>query len=381
MRKSKKTIRFIIAIALAMVLAVGQLAGAGVEKVLAASHGPKPNGYAYIKLIDDASHTYIAIFSEHEETSKVEGLSYNKATNTLTMNNFEGPRLDVNEMGDDFTIKLVGTNTITQLQAWGFGYSGSVKLTGSGTLNINNSNDCGIELLSEVSKSQLYIDKDVKLNISCGGNAIHVSDSTHSTPIAFASGVAASKGKIATVSSYKPEQCEFSSSYGCKKNGKNYGWFVNLGDTVFVHDEDLNMVDTIPLKGITVPAKAVEKAGYTVKYTKTKIYFSGIAEKKLSISKGKVSVAKASIKSLTGAKKAFTVKVNKVSGAKGYQLRYATNSKMSRAKTSNFTSTSKKISGLKAKTNYYVQVRAYKADSKGKKIYGAWSAAKKVKTK
>ena len=73
MRKSKKTIRFIIAIALAMVLAVGQLAGAGVEKVLAASHGPKPNGYAYIKLIDDASHTYIAIFSEHEETSKVEG--------------------------------------------------------------------------------------------------------------------------------------------------------------------------------------------------------------------------------------------------------------------------------------------------------------------
>ena len=381
MRKSKKTIRFIIAIALAMVLAVGQLAGAGVEKVLAASHGPKPNGNAYIKLIDDASHTYIAIFSEHEETSKVEGLSYNKATNTLTMNNFEGPRLDVNEMGDDFTIKLVGTNTITQLQAWGFGYSGSVKLTGSGTLNINNSNDCGIELLSEVSKSQLYIDKDVKLNISCGGNAIHVSESTHSTPIAFASGVAASKGKITTVSSYKPAQCEFTCTYGCKKNGKNYGWFVNLGDTVVVHDEENNMVDIIPLKGITVPAKAVEKAGYTVKYTKTKIYFSGIAEKKLSISKGKVSVAKASIKSLTGAKKAFTVKVNKVSGAKGYQLRYATNSKMSRAKTSSFTSTSKKISGLKAKTNYYVQVRAYKADSKGKKIYGAWSAAKKVKTK
>ena len=45
-----------------------------------------------------------------------------------------------------------------------------------------------------------------------------------------------------------------------------------------------------------------------------------------------------------------------------------------------YTSVTKKITGLKAKTKYYVQVRSYKIVN-GKKYYSSWSAKKSVKTK
>ena len=43
--------------------------------------------------------------------------------------------------------------------------------------------------------------------------------------------------------------------------------------------------------------------------------------------------------------------------------------------------TSFTISGLKKKTCYYVKIRAYKKNSKGKKIYGAYSARKTIAKK
>ncbi|MBR1993144.1 MAG: hypothetical protein IJ988_02365, partial [Firmicutes bacterium] len=63
--------------------------------------------------------------------------------------------------------------------------------------------------------------------------------------------------------------------------------------------------------------------------------------------------------------------------------RYSTSSKMTGAKTvtvKGYSKTSKTIKKLKAKTNYYVQIRTYKT-VKGVKYYSGWSKAKKVKTK
>ena len=45
-----------------------------------------------------------------------------------------------------------------------------------------------------------------------------------------------------------------------------------------------------------------------------------------------------------------------------------------------YKSTGKKITGLKAKRKYYVQVRTYKI-VKEKKYYSSWSKVKPVKTK
>lgn len=96
----------------------------------------------------------------------------------------------------------------------------------------------------------------------------------------------------------------------------------------------------------------------------------------------KVSVAKAkkpTVKST--AKKKAKITIKKVSGAAGYQVRYATKKSMKAAKTKTTTKKNLTLSGLKSKKRYYVQVRAYKKDSTGKKIYGAWSTVKAVKIK
>lgn len=72
------------------------------------------------------------------------------------------------------------------------------------------------------------------------------------------------------------------------------------------------------------------------------------------------------------------VTIQKVSDAKGYQIRYSTSPGMSFSKKVLSSSNKKTISGLKAGRVYYVQVRAYKLDSKKNKIYGKWSNVKAV---
>ncbi len=92
----------------------------------------------------------------------------------------------------------------------------------------------------------------------------------------------------------------------------------------------------------------------------------------------------ASINKLTAKSKALSVKLNKqTTQTSGYQIQYATTKTFKSYKTATITSnktTTKTLSGLKAKTTYYVRVRAYKTVS-GVKIYSNWSAAKSMKTK
>ncbi|MCD8014223.1 MAG: leucine-rich repeat protein [Lachnospiraceae bacterium] len=94
----------------------------------------------------------------------------------------------------------------------------------------------------------------------------------------------------------------------------------------------------------------------------------------------KVTVKRASKPTLkSSSKKKMTVKLKKVSGAAGYQICYSTKKNMSSSKKKAVTSLSKTISGLKRGKTYYVQVRAYKIDSTGNRVYGSWSAKAKVK--
>lgn len=76
-----------------------------------------------------------------------------------------------------------------------------------------------------------------------------------------------------------------------------------------------------------------------------------------------------------------TVKWKKISGVAGYQVTYAAKSNFKGEKTKNVSNskTSCTITGLKKGTVYYVKVRAYKKDSNGKKVPGAYSAVKKIK--
>lgn len=91
-------------------------------------------------------------------------------------------------------------------------------------------------------------------------------------------------------------------------------------------------------------------------------------------------VGKGSIKSAKNVKRCkIKLKLNKVAGAKGYQIRYATNKKFKKAVIRN-SRLSYTIKKLKKGKTYYVEARAYVKSGKNK-VYGKWSKAKKVKIK
>lgn len=79
-----------------------------------------------------------------------------------------------------------------------------------------------------------------------------------------------------------------------------------------------------------------------------------------------------------GGTKTAKIVWKKVSGAKGYQVKYSTTKKFKKAKTKTKTAKTKKITLKKLNKNkYFVKVRAYKKVN-GKKVYGAWSSVLKI---
>lgn len=94
----------------------------------------------------------------------------------------------------------------------------------------------------------------------------------------------------------------------------------------------------------------------------------------------KVSVATGKIIS---AKRASATKISlryrKLSNVKGYEISYSRNKNFSSKIRIRHTSKTKiTLSSLVKKRTYYVRVRGYKLDSKGKKVYGKYSRIKKV---
>ena len=95
----------------------------------------------------------------------------------------------------------------------------------------------------------------------------------------------------------------------------------------------------------------------------------------------KITVKQTSISSAKNSKsKQIAIKYKKVSGAKGYEISYSTDKKFKKSVTKKTTSkTTYTIKSLKKGKTYYVRIRAYKVDSTGKKVYGKYTSAKKVK--
>lgn len=105
------------------------------------------------------------------------------------------------------------------------------------------------------------------------------------------------------------------------------------------------------------------------------------AEEKIGAASSSTTVKVAKVKSITAKKKsskAVTVKIKKVSGAKGYQVRYATKKSFKGSKAKLVKKTSVTLKKLKKGKTYYIKARAYKV-SGGKKVYGKYSKTVKVK--
>lgn len=129
---------------------------------------------------------------------------------------------------------------------------------------------------------------------------------------------------------------------------------------------------------LTYAAGRKKVGKYTVKVTFTGDY-SGT--KSLSFT---INPKGTTFKNVKAGSKKFTATWKKqATETTGYEIRYATNSKMKSAKTvtiSKKTKTSYTKSKLSAKKKYYVQIRTYKKVG-NTKFYSAWSKTKTVKTK
>ena len=93
----------------------------------------------------------------------------------------------------------------------------------------------------------------------------------------------------------------------------------------------------------------------------------------------------AQVKKLTltnPAKGKLRIRYQKVTGAKGYEIVYATNRSFTASKiVLDVKKTKTDITELPQGKTYYVKVRAYKTDEDGKKIYGKYSSKKKLTIK
>ena len=127
---------------------------------------------------------------------------------------------------------------------------------------------------------------------------------------------------------------------------------------------------------------------YSVSYSKNKNV--GVATVTITLKGNYQGTTSKTFKIVPETVKKLTVKNNgrqkakvrwkKVSQASGFEIQYATNKSMKKAKTVTVKKTSKVLSKIKKNKTYYVRVRAYKTIS-GSKFYGSYSGKKSVKIK
>ena len=105
-----------------------------------AANGPSFGDYssAYLRL-GNSEDGYQTLFANSGQIDDVSGAVYDKASNTVTLTNYNNPTniLVANEMGDDLKLKLVGDNHISSLVVYGFGWGGNLEIIGDGSLTIN----------------------------------------------------------------------------------------------------------------------------------------------------------------------------------------------------------------------------------------------------
>lgn len=188
MVKNKKChIKKIAALAGAVVLAVSSAVLYAAPPVKAAN-GPCDTGdwaYAYINVRTGEDST--TIFSS-KETNSIDGMSYDRQTNTLTLNNYKNKSAEIatNMMGDDFKINLIGDNEIGGIGSYGDAWGGSINICGNGSLVINadRAGDYGVAFFAEGTNSVLSVADTCNVTIYSGSKAVmYTSDNLTDKPI------------------------------------------------------------------------------------------------------------------------------------------------------------------------------------------------------
>ena len=127
-----------------------------------AENGPSSGDYssAYLRL-GNSEDGYQTLFANSGQIDDVSGAVYDKASNTVTLTNYNNPTniLVANEMGDDLKLKLVGDNHISSLVVYGFGWGGNLEIIGDGslTINENKTSSAAIAFMAEETQGSLKV--------------------------------------------------------------------------------------------------------------------------------------------------------------------------------------------------------------------------------
>ena len=127
-----------------------------------AENGPSSGDYssAYLRL-GNSEDGYQTLFANSGQIDDVSGAVYDKASNTVTLTNYNNPTniLVANEMGDDLKLKLVGDNHISSLVVYGFGWGGNLEIIGDGslTINENKTSSAAIAFMAEGTQGSLKV--------------------------------------------------------------------------------------------------------------------------------------------------------------------------------------------------------------------------------
>lgn len=139
---------------------------------VSAANGPNEQEMSMAFLvIDDGSANPKQLYNANKSVtiSTVKNISYDKKTNTLTLNGYQEAekKIVANEMGDDFKVKVVGNNQIQGIAVWGYSYGGSLTLEGNGSLEINKNRVQGepISLMAEEANAQFKVKQGVTLKV------------------------------------------------------------------------------------------------------------------------------------------------------------------------------------------------------------------------
>ena len=131
-------------------------------------------------------------FADNTAMGEMTGAVYDRPSNTLTITNFNKPDflLEVNSMGDDFKLKVVGDCSLARIAVWGWDWGGSITITGDGKLVVNENSTMypAIILYPEYSEGErLEIGPDVTVELySAGGVIADNYSSAESAPFFFA---------------------------------------------------------------------------------------------------------------------------------------------------------------------------------------------------
>ncbi|MCR5830148.1 MAG: hypothetical protein K6F93_07390 [Lachnospiraceae bacterium] len=323
-----------------------------------------------------------------QKIEKVDGISYSEKYNTLTLKNADHFNLYINDMGDDFKIKLVGENKLYSLNGNTYSQGLSIKFIGDGTLTFDAYMAPAIVIDANKTSSTVSFTDTVTVKFNESNDfveAIHIKGSTAQNPIVIDKSLKA----LGSVKKMSDPYYEYSSithgmSYYLKKGKDTYliSRIYDPTDTIYKY----NLYD---IKGKDLGTYTYDELmdeGYTFmpNSRKTNMFYLGFFNG-CEISpdvKEKIAAPKVSVKASGATAK---IKVKKTTGADGYDVSYirlnekelksldVTPSGLKDFKKSGSKKQTLKLNDLPL-GEYVATVTPYKTVN-GEKVYGAESKA------